>query len=62
MNYRETNLKVRQPLPETAALIDDKDKLSAFNGIINVYFVCIMPGNPAIITELKSFQLLGKNR
>ena len=31
----ETNLKVRQPLPETAELGDHKDKLSAFNGIVH---------------------------
>lgn len=30
---RETNLKVRQPLPETAELSDHHDKLATFNGM-----------------------------
>ena len=31
--YRETNLKVRQPLPETAAMKDSEEALGDFNGI-----------------------------
>jgi hypothetical protein len=32
--YRETNLKVRQAIPETAELEDDINKLSHFDGNI----------------------------
>ena len=30
----ETNLKVRQPVPETSDLQDDEEKLSAFDGTL----------------------------
>ena len=39
--FRETNLKVRQSLPETAEMEDDNHQLAAFNAEI----VCEAPNN-----------------
>ena len=41
--YRETNLKVRQAIPETAELEDDINKLSHFDGnIFNWFITCFL--------------------
>ena len=39
---RETNLKVRQPLPETSHFGDDSMKLSSFNGNADVKLISVV--------------------
>ena len=36
--YRETNLKVRQPIPETAEMKEDEEYLAHFDGETTVHF------------------------
>ena len=38
----ETNLKVRQPIPETSHLHNDENKLAEFNGNLLLHRKCIM--------------------
>lgn len=51
MPYRETNLKVRQPLPETAVFLDHQDKLAGFDGR------CILACSSVVIGKRKESYL-----